>query len=249
MPPVAPVKSIRVAMWSGPRNISTAMLRSFGSRPDTAVTDEPLYAHYLKVTGVAHPGRDEVLAAHESDWRKVADNLTGPVPGGRAIWYQKHMAHHLLPMIERAWLDRLSHGFLIREPDEMVASLLKTFPGAGLADTGLPQQCEIFDRISDRKGRAPPVVLASDVLKDPRLQLEALCDALRIPFMDSMLAWAAGRRDTDGVWAPHWYGAVEASTGFEPFRPRHPRLTAAQERLVDECRPWYEKLYALRLRA
>ena len=239
----------RIAMWSGPRNISTAMMRSFGSRPDTAVTDEPLYAHYLKVTGVAHPGREEVLAAHESDWRKVADQLTGPVPGGRAIWYQKHMAHHLLPMIERAWLDQLTHAFLIREPDEMVASLLKTFPGAGLADTGLPQQCEIFDRVAGRNGRAPPVVLASDVLKEPRAQLEGLCDALGIRFLPGMLAWPAGPRDTDGAWAPHWYAAVESSTGFEPYRRRQANLNAAQERLVDECRPWYEKLYALRLRA
>src|SRR6187397_1688236 len=163
-----------IAMWSGPRNISTAMMRSFGIRPDTAVSDEPLYAHYLKVTGVAHPGRDDVLAAHESDWRRVAAELTGPVPGGRAIWYQKHMAHHLLPMIERGWLDRLT----------------------------------------ERLGRAPPVVLASDVLKDPRAQLEALCDRLDIPFLPAMLAWPHGKRETDGAWAPHWYAAVEASTGF-----------------------------------
>lgn len=237
----------RIAMWSGPRNISTAMLRSFGSRPDTAVSDEPLYAHYLKVTGVAHPGRDEVLAAHESDWRKVADELTGPVPRGRAIWYQKHMAHHLLPSIERGWLDRLTHAFLIREPDEMVASLLKTYPGARLPDTGLVQQSEIFDRVADRIGRAPPVVLASDVLKDPRAQLTALCDALGIPFLPVMLAWPAGRRETDGAWAPYWYTAVEASTGFEPYRPRRVELSPGQARLVDECRPYYEKLYAQRL--
>ena len=241
--------TVRIAMWSGPRNISTAMLRSFGSRPDTAVTDEPLYAHYLKVTGVAHPGRDEVIAAHESDWRKVADALTGPVPGGRSIWYQKHMAHHLLPMIERDWLDGLTHAFLIREPDEMVASLLKTFPGAGLADTGLPQQCEIFDRVASRLGRAPPVVLASDVLKDPRAQLEALCEALGIPFLPTMLTWRAGPRDTDGAWAPHWYAAVEASTAFEPCRRRHVELNTEKARLVDECLPFSEKLYALRLRA
>jgi hypothetical protein len=240
---------LRIAMWSGPRNISTAMLRAFGSRPDTAVIDEPFYAHYLKVTGVAHPGREAVLAAHESDWRKVADILTGPVPYGRAIWYQKHMAHHLLPAIGRDWLDALTHAFLIREPDEMVASLLRTFPAAGLADTGLPQQCEIFDRVAERLGRAPPVMLASDVLKDPRAQLEALCDALAIPFLPSMLAWPAGPRDTDGAWAPHWYAAVEVSTGFEPWRARHVQLTAEQTGLVDECRPYYEKLYALRLSA
>jgi hypothetical protein len=240
--------TIRIAMWSGPRNISTAMLRSFGSRPDTAISDEPLYAHYLKVTGVDHPGRDEVIAAHESDWRRVARELTGPVPGGRAIWYQKHMAHHLLPMVGRGWLDELTHAFLIREPDEMVASLLKTFPGAGLADTGLEQQCEIFDRIAERLGRAPPVVLASDVLKDPRAQLEALCAALGIPFLAEMLAWPAGKRASDGVWAPHWYAAVEASTGFEPYRRRHVELDDAAARLVEECRPYYDKLHALRLR-
>jgi hypothetical protein len=241
--------TIRIAMWSGPRNISTAMLRSFGSRPDTAVTDEPLYAHFLKVTGAAHPGRDEVIAAQEPDWRKVAATLTGPVPGGRAIWYQKHMAHHLLPVIERDWLDVLTHAFLIREPDEMVASLLMVFPGAGLADTGLPQQCEMLDRVAERQGHVPPVVLASDVLKDPRAQLEALCGALGIPFLEVMLSWPRGRRDTDGAWAPHWYAAVEESTGFEPYRRRHVELTNEQARLVDECLPWYEKLYALRLKA
>ncbi len=236
-------------MWSGPRNISTAMMRSFGSRPDTAVTDEPLYAHYLKATGILHPGRDAVLAAQENDWRRVATALTGPVPGGRAIWYQKHMAHHLLPTVGRDWLDPLTHAFLIREPDEMLASLVRTYPDAGLADTGLPQQCEIFDRVADRIGRAPPVVLASDVLKDPRALLTRLCAALGIGFLPQMLAWEPGRRATDGVWAPHWYAAVEASTGFEPWRPRQVRLPAALRPLLDECRPWYEKLYALRLSA
>jgi Sulfotransferase domain len=241
--------ALRIAMWSGPRNISTAMMRSFSSRPDTAVTDEPLYAHYLKVTGVAHPGREVVLAAHESDWRKVTAELTGSVPGGRAVWYQKHMAHHLLPTIERGWLDRLSHAFLIREPDEMVASLLKTFSGAGLGDTGLPQQSEIFDRVAERLGRAPPVVLASDLLKDPRGQLESLCNALGIPFLPVMLTWPAGPRETDGAWASHWYAAVEASTGFKPYRRQQPHLDDAQARLVEQCLPYYEKLYGLRLGA
>jgi hypothetical protein len=236
-------------MWSGPRNISTAMMRSFGSRPDTAVSDEPLYAHYLKVTGIPHPGRDDVLAHHESDWRKVTAALAGPVPDGCAIWYQKHMAHHLLPMVGRDWLDSLTHAFLIREPDEMLASLVKTYPQAGLADTGLLQQCEILDRVTDRLGRAPPVVLASDVLKDPAALLTKLCEALVIPFLPQMLSWKPGRRATDGVWAPHWYAVVEASTGFEPWRDRHVDTPPALQPLLDECRPWYEKLYALRLRA
>jgi len=241
--------SLRIAMWSGPRNISTAMMRSFGSRADTSVTDEPLYAHYLKVTGVGHPGRDEVLAHHESDWRRVTAALVGPVPGQRAIWYQKHMAHHLLPMISREWLDSLTHAFLIRETDEMLASLVKTYPAAGLADTGLLQQCEIFDRVADRQGRAPPVVLASDVLKNPQELIAKLCEALGIPFLPQMLAWEPGRRATDGIWAPHWYAVVEASTGFEPWRERPIETPASLRPLLDECRPLYEKLWALRLRA
>lgn len=238
---------IRIAMWSGPRNISTAMMRSFGSRPDTAVIDEPLYAHYLKVTGVAHPGRVEVLARHVSDWRKVVAQLTGPIPGGRTVWYQKHMAHHLLPEVDRAWLTGLTHAFLIREPDQMLVSLAKKHPEAQLADTGLQQQCEIFDRVSDRIGRAPPVVLASDVLKDPRGMLVRLCAALGIPFLEQMLSWEPGPRPTDGVWAPYWYSAVEASAGFETWQPKKVELPKQLRPLLDACRPWYEKLYAQRL--
>lgn len=240
---------IRIAMWSGPRNISTAMMRSFGSRPDTVVSDEPLYAHYLKATGICHPGREAVLVAQPTDWRVIAAQLTGPVPGNKPVWYQKHMAHHLLPVIGRDWLDRLTHAFLIREPDEMLASLVKTYPAAALPDTGLPQQCEIFDRVADRLGCAPPVVLASDVLKNPRAMLTKLCAALGIAFLPQMLAWEPGRRATDGVWAPHWYAVVEASTGFEPWRPKRVDLPASLRPLLDECRPWYEKLCALRLQA
>jgi hypothetical protein len=241
------IEALRIAMWSGPRNISTALMRSFGSRPDTAVTDEPLYAHYLVVTGVQHPGRDEVIADQEIDWRKVTATLTGPVPGGRTIWYQKHMAHHLLPVVGREWLDHLTHAFLIREPEEMLASLLRTYPLAALADTGLPQQWEIFERVADRLGRAPPVVLSSDVLRDPRAMLTKLCEALGITFLPAMLTWA-GRRDTDGVWAPHWYAAVEASTGFEPWRPRPVTLPDSRHALLSDCRRWYEKLNQHRLK-
>jgi hypothetical protein len=242
------IDALRIAMWSGPRNISTAMMRSFGSRPDTAVCDEPLYAHYLLVTGVRHPGRDEVIASQENDWRKVTETLVGPVPGGRPVWYQKHMAHHLLPVMGREWLDRLTHAFLIREPDEMLASLLRTYPQAGLADTGLPQQWEIFERVAERLGRAPPVVLSSDILRNPQAMLARLCEALGIAFLPAMLSWAPGPRDTDGVWARHWYAAVEASTGFEPWRPRPVTLPASQRPMLAECMHWYEKLHHYRLK-
>jgi hypothetical protein len=223
------------------------MMRAFGSRPDTAVSDEPLYAHYLLVTGIQHPGRDEVIATHEPDWRKVTEALVGPAPDGRAIWYQKHMAHHLLPDIGRDWLDRLTHAFLIREPEEMLASLLRSYPQAGLADTGLAQQWEIFQRVAERLGRAPPVVLASDVLRDPQTMLTKLCEALGVEFLPAMLSWVPGRRATDGVWASHWYAGVEASTGFEHWRPRPVSLPESRRRLLAECRHWYDMLHRHRL--
>lgn len=241
------VDAMRIAMWSGPRTISTAMMRAFGSRPDTAVSDEPLYAHYLLTTGVQHPGRDDVIASQENDWRKVTDFLVGPVPGGRAIWYQKHMAHHLLPDIGRDWLDRLTHAFLIREPEEMLASLLRSYPQAGLADTGLAQQWEIFQRVAERLGRVPPIVLASDVLRDPQAMLTKLCEALGVVFLPAMLSWVPGRRATDGVWASHWYAGVEASTGFEQWRPRPAALPDSQRPLLAECRHWYDMLHRHRL--
>ncbi|HXU45071.1 MAG TPA: HAD family hydrolase [Thermoanaerobaculia bacterium] len=232
--------TVRLAMWSGPRNISTAMLRSFESRDDSFVTDEPLYSHYLKVTGVDHPGRDEVIAHHESDWRRVVAWLTGPVPGGREVWYQKHMSHHLLPGIDRAWVGELTNCFLVRDPREMLASLAKVTPSPTLADTGLPQQAELFEQVRISTSRTPSVVDAKDVLLDPRRTLGLLCTAAGIDFQDSMLTWAPGRRATDGIWAEHWYGAVERSTGFTPYRPKGDDLPERLEPLLAEC----EKLYA-----
>ena len=236
-------------MWSGPRNISTTLLRSWGARADTFVCDEPLYAHYLLASGAPHPGRDEVIAAHETDWRKVADWLTGPVPEGKPIFYQKHMAKHLLPDVGRDWLDSLTHAFLIREPAEMLASFARVVPDPSLEDTGLPLQCELFGRVAERTGRAPPVIDSRDVLADPPAVLARLCAALGVSYDEAMLHWPAGRRDTDGVWAPHWYAAVEASTGFAPPRPPPPGPPKEFAALYEQCLPWYERLAAYRLRA
>src|SRR4029077_8623932 len=167
-------------MWSGPRNISTAMMRSWGNRPDTFVCDEPLYAHYLARTGVPHPGADEVIRLHENDWRKVVDWLTGPVPEGRSIFYQKHMTHHLLPEIERGWLDRVAHAFLIREPREVITSFVRIAGTPRLEDTGYPQQLEIFEHVCRQTGRTPPVVDSRDVLTDPPRMLRLVSEALDV---------------------------------------------------------------------
>ena len=229
-------------MWSGPRNISTAMMRSFGSRPDTVVVDEPLYAHYLAVTGLDHPGRDEVLASQPRRWQEVAARLTGPLPGDPAVHYQKHMTHHLLPAIGREWLGALTHAFLIRDPGHVVASYARVRGEPTLDDLGYPQQAEIFREFGG------PVVDAADVLRDPAGTLGLLCDALGIGFDPAMLAWEPGLRPTDGVWAPHWYGAVEASSGFAPYDPSPASVPPRLRPLVEAAQPYYEELAAHRLR-
>ena len=239
---------LRIAMWSGPRNISTALMRSFGSRPDTAVCDEPLYACYLSRREVDHPGRDEVVAHGETDWRAVARFLTGPVPGGKAVFYQKHMAHHLLPEVGREWLEELVHAFLIRDPREMLLSLAKVMRAPTALDTGLPQQLELYRSVERRLGRPPPVVDARDVLEDPAGVLRALCAALELEFTPAMLAWEPGLRATDGIWAKHWYRDVAKSTGFERWRPRGGELPASLVRIHDECLDAYRQLRERRLR-
>ena len=228
-------------MWSGPRNISTAMMRSFGSRGDTVVVDEPLYAHYLAVTGLDHPGRDAVLAGQPNRWQDVAAALTGPVPGEAGVHYQKHMAHHLLPGIGREWLGALSHAYLIRDPAHVVASYARVRGEPALADLGYPQQVEIF------RGYGGPVVDAADVLRDPAAVLRRLCAALGLDFDPAMLSWPSGPRASDGVWAPHWYAAVWASTGFAPYDPAPAEVPATLRPLVEAAQPYYDELAAHRL--
>ena len=226
-------------MWSGPRNISTAMMRSWDARGDTFVTDEPLYAHYLKVTGADHPGADEVMARHECDADAVVAALCGPIPDGRAWWYQKHMAHHLLPDMDTSWVHELTNCLLVREPAAMLASLARVLPNPRLEETGLPQQRDLFRRLSDA-GAPPPVIVARDVLADPPGVLGALCARLGVPYTDRMLRWAPGPRPTDGVWARHWYANVEASTGFAPPKPD----TARPPARLDDVRRAAETIYA-----
>ena len=236
-------------MWSGPRNISTALMRSWGSRPDTFVCDEPLYAHYLMASDRDHPGRQEILQKHDTDAGRVIAWLTGDVPEGKEIFYQKQMAHHLLPGMDRTWLRCLRNAFLIREPREMLVSLIKVTPDPSLEDTGLPQQWEIFERTRGRIGKPPPVIDARDVLTDPAGLMQALCDALDVRYMPEMLSWKPGPRETDGVWAKHWYSAVEASTTFHPYAPKSDTLPGALGDLYARCREIYDRLYAHRLTA
>lgn len=240
---------IRIAMWSGPRNISTAMMRSWGNRPDTFVCDEPFYAHYLRVTGRAHPGAAEVVASGETDWRKVVERLTGPVLEGKLIFYQKQMTHHLLPGIDRTWFGLVTHCFLIRDPREVIHSYVKKNNDPVVEDLGFVQQLEIFDWVCAQTGDVPAVVDARDLLENPRRILQLLCDRLRIEFCEEMLSWAPGLRPTDGIWAKHWYGEVMTSTTFRRPSPQQPRPLPERLRDVyEKSREAYERLYKHRLR-
>jgi len=237
----------RIAMWSGPRNVSTAMMRSWGNRADTAVWDEPLYAHYLTRYTPDHPGIDEIVAAHERDWRKVVAAILGPVPRGRTVFFHKHMAHHMLPHIDGSWLTKVSNVFLIRDPAEVLLSMSKTMRTVRMRDTGFADQWRLFRRVREMAGAAPPVVDARDIGTDAEGVLRALCTALDVPFDPAMLAWPAGPRETDGVWAKYWYDNVNRSTGFLPWKPRTEPLSKRVKPLLDDCMPIYEELRRNRL--
>lgn len=239
--------TIRIAMWSGPRNLSTALMRSFGTRADTFVSDEPFYGCFLKDTGADHPMREETIASMDCDWNSVMRTLSGDAPDGSPIWYQKQMWHHMMGPIGYGDFAGFRHAFLIRAPERMIASYLRKRESARFEDFGLEKQAEFFESEADRLGHAPPVIEANDVLADPQGVLSRLCAALGISWDPSMLSWAPGRRATDGVWAAHWYNAVENSTGFgepdaEPVGP-----SADDHRLADRMRPFYDRLAAHRI--
>ncbi len=237
-------------MWSGPRNLSTALMRAFSSRPDTAVLDEPFYAHYLRESGIAHPGREQVMASYENDWRRVVDHIAGPVPGRKSIWYQKHMAHHMLPHIDSQRLidgGQLVHAFLIRDPAEVITSYTKVYPNMTLAETGLPYQVDLFAQAKRATGSIPAVVDAKDILIDPKRVLGRLCETLGIEFTEQMLSWKAGPHPDDGNWAPYWYQHVYQSTGFEKYRARDEPLPAQFKSMCDEAMRLYDVLASHRL--
>jgi Sulfotransferase domain len=242
------IQPVRIAMWSGPRNISTAMMRAWGNRADTFVIDEPFYAFYLRATGKEHPGADEVIATGETNWRKVIVQLTGPIPNGKRIFFQKQMSHHLLREVDREWLGSVTNLFLIRDPREVIASYIKKREDPALPDLGFIQQAEIFDFVRTRTNSVPPVVDAKDVLENPERMLRLLCDAVGVEFSDSMLSWAPGLRETDGVWASHWYGEVAKTTSFQPYHPSDAPVPAHLEEIHGHCRECYQKLFEHRLR-
>ncbi len=242
------MKTLRICLWSGPRNVSTALMYSFAQRPDTRVVDEPLYAYYLRLSGAGHPGREEVLAAQENDGDTVVrEVILGPCD--RPVLFMKQMAHHF-PGLDRGFVDRVRHVLLIRDPADVLRSLVHQLPHPHLADTGMAVQLELFQRLAEQ-GREPPVLDARQLQNDPESVLSQLCARLGLPFDEAMLRWPAAARPEDGVWAPHWYHNVHRSTCFLPYRPKTEPVPEHLEPVLAECRPIYRELvgHALRGRA
>lgn len=241
---------LRIAMWSGPRNISTAMMRSFSSRSDCAVSDEPFYGAFLKTSGELQPMADEVIATMDCDWHSIARTMRGAVPGSRALWYQKHMPHHMVGPVDILDFPEHAHAFLIRDPELVVASYAAKNDLRAAHLLGYARMVDYHARISDRLGSCAPVIDSGDILADPAAMLAALCAALGIDWDPAMLGWAAGPHRDDGIWGRHWYGMVESSTGFAPSPPATaPILSDDARRIADECRGDYERLASLRLMA
>jgi hypothetical protein len=237
---------VRVAMWSGPRNISTAMMRAFENRPDTVVVDEPLYAAYLKRTGIDHPDREAVIASQPTDLATAVAGLFAPLPAGCRVHYAKHMAHHVHREMDLRWTLDFRNVLLIRDPVEVVASYVRAREKCEPDDIGLPQQ-EWLLELWDKRRLEVPILDAGDFLRAPEAHLRWLCDWLRIPFTARMLSWPPGPRASDGVWAPSWYASVWASTGFEPWRPRKASLSDHDAAVAETCRPIYAALQRRRL--
>lgn len=236
-----------ICLWSGPRNVSTALMYSFAQRDDVRVVDEPLYGHYLRVTGADHPAAREVMEAMNCDGDAVMrELLRRQAADASKQLFIKHMAHHLVA-IDLGFLHETRNVFLVRDPRDMLPSLVIQVPGAQLADTGLRRQWELYSELLDA-GQAPAILDSRELLLDPEGVLRRLCAHLGLPFTAAMLSWSPGPRPEDGVWAPHWYHAVHKSTGFAPYRPKHD-FPSHLEPLLAECRPWYEKLYAQAIRA
>ena len=228
-------------MWSGPRNLSTAMMYSFAQREDTGVVDEPFYATYLAMTGLPHPMRDEIIAGGACDPVEVARACKGAAQGGEPVFYQKQMAHHMVPGVPLDWISEVRNVFLIRHPARVIASYARKHENPGLDDIGFVRQAEIFDQVVGM-GQTPMVVDSHDIRENPERMLRLLCDALGLGFDPAMLRWAAGGRPEDGVWAAHWYGAVHRSTGFDGAEGALPELDEGYAEIVEAALPYYERL-------
>ena len=237
---------MRIAMWSGPRNLSTAMMYAFGNRGDCAVVDEPFYAAYLKMTGLNHPMRDAILDSQSQDPEEVARSLLGPVPAAKPYFYQKHMCQHMIAGVPRDWMRSVSNVFLIRHPARVIASYAVKRENPTLDDIGFRQQAELL-ALCQSWGQRPVVIDSHDIRANPAARLEQMCDAIGLPFSPRMLSWPQGGHKNDGIWAEVWYGAVWNSTGFAGAEGPLPEVPEALQPVLEAAMPYYEEMQAAKV--
>ena len=236
--------TIRIAMWSGPRNISTAMMRAWDARSDCAVMDEPFYGAYLAETGLNHPMRAEILAAHPVDFAEISKDCA--TRAGTAVVYQKHMCQHMIDGVPRAFMADCVNVFLIRHPARVVASFAKGYPDLTSDDIGFDVQAELYDHVCSF-GLNPIVIDSADIRQDPAGMLQKLCEAIGLEFSPAMLSWQSGPKPYDGPWAPHWYKSLHATTGFAGPEGPLPTLSSDHCKLVEQTMPAYQKLEAVKI--
>lgn len=227
---------MKIAMWSGPRNLSTAMMYSFGARTDCAVSDEPFYAAYLAATGIVHPMQDEILNSQPQDPNVVAADIAGATPNGKPHWYQKHMCQHMIDGFPLDWASEFKNIFLIRHPTRVIASYAAKREKPTLTDIGFPQQAALFERFGGT------VINSADIRANPTDMLTKLCAAIDLPYDEAMLNWPSGGHTSDGVWAKHWYASVWKSTGFAGAEPPLPTLQGDMADLCAQAMPFYDSL-------
>jgi hypothetical protein len=234
-------------MWSGPRNLSTALMRSFENRTDTAVIDEPFYAHFLKQTNLNHPGRNEIISTLDSNWDNIVLKITGPIPHNKSIWYQKHMAQHNLEGCDLNWIKSFHNCILIRDPKYVIPSYNKEYSLSDEKLLGYCQQLNLIRILEDEESITPPIFDATDILEKPEQALKNICISVGIRFSQKMLKWPKGKRKSDGVWAKYWYRNVENSSGFQPFQKKNIVIDKKLIPLYDKCLVDYNSMYEKRI--
>ena len=236
-----------ITMWSGPRNVSTALMRSFENRSDCFVSDEPFYSYFLHRTGLEHPLRDEIIKSGLVDYKKIIKYITGTIPSSKKIWYQKHMAHHILPEVDMNWIKNMRNCLLVRHPSDVILSYIKKNEINSIQQLGYLQQVEIYEMLYQELGTYPVVIDTQDLLQEPKKMLIKVCENLRIKFDEKMLSWPSGSRETDGIWGKHWYKQVEASTSFNPYVKTNRIIPPKYQVIYDECMKQYNFLYQNRI--
>ena len=239
--------SCSIAMWSGPRNVSTAFMRSFENRSDCFVSDEPFYSYFLNETDLDHPLKDEIIKSGIIDYSQIIEYLTGPIPHSEKVWYQKHMAHHILPNDDISWIKSLNNCLLIRHPNEVMLSYLKKNEIDTVEQLGYVQQINIYNMLVHDLGTPPIVIDARNLLEKPEEMLIKICKNFQIDFNKKMLSWPSGPRGTDGIWGQHWYKQVESSTGFKPYIKNNEVIPSKYQTVYSECMKHYDFLYQNRI--